>query len=287
MLVRSSGVLAFRLGLVLSTIAAAAAAGTVATPAAAQTAAQKAPATKPAAKAPETQPTATPLAPTSNPQTAAAADQSAAKPSAEPTGADTKEDKRAIYISVDLGFTRPDIGGLSDNTGLDNTAANGFMAGLGIGYRHRDLRIGARFRDASTTEFSLWSLMGEIGYGLPFRPVSPVLFAHAGYVFDSGVERGAFASSLPRGNVLTPNVDLDGLVVGGEIVASLWLTKFLRVGPFLGIDFTWLHRSKVALPQSIVPIGEETRNNALFGDSGSGVGYIFTIGVRGTGDIAF
>jgi hypothetical protein len=291
MLFRSSGVLAIRFGLVLAASAASVATVTAAAAQTSGTTAPKSGPKKPDAKpsAPAPAPTAPATGGTTPSQTAAAVDESSMKPPADPaTGADaTKEDKRAIYLSVDLGFTRPDIGGLSDNTGFDKTAANGFLAGIGIGYRFQEFRFGARFRDASTTEFSLWSLMGEVGYGLPFRPVTPVIFAHAGYMFDSGIERGAFSSSLPRGNVLTPNVDLDGLVVGGEIVANLWLTKFLRVGPFIGVDFTWLHRSQPGLPQSIVPIGAETRNNALFSDSGSGVGYILTIGVRGTGDIAF
>ena len=212
-----------------------------------------------------------------------------AKPATEPAepAVNEPDGKRAVYISVDLAFTRADVGGISDNTGFDKTGANGFLAGLGLGYRFKDLRLGARFRDASTTEYSLWSLMGEIGYGLPFRPVSPTFFAHAGYMFSNGVERSLIASALPQGNVLTPSVQLDGLVVGGEVVGSFWITKFLRVGPFVGVDFAWLHRGQVALPQSIVPLTADTRNNALYSDSGSGVGYLLNIGLRGTGDIAF
>jgi len=230
------------------------------------------PATAPATAAPATAAQSTPDA--------------TAKPVPEPA-ANEPDGNRAIYISVDLAFTRADIGGISDNTGFDKTGANGFLAGLGLGYRFKDFRLGARFRDASTTEYSLWSLMGEVGYGLPFRPVSPTFFAHAGYMFSNGVERSLIASALPQGNVLTPSVQLDGLVVGGEVVGSFWITKFLRVGPFVGVDFAWLHRGQVALPQSIVPLTADTRSNALYNDSGSGVGYMLNIGLRGTGDIAF
>lgn len=224
-------------------------------------------------------PSAPPAAGTAAP---AATPEEAAKPVAE-----DKDVNRAVYISVDIGFVRSDVGAISNNTGFDKTAANGFSGSLGLGYRYKDLRIGARFRDVDTTEYALWSVMGEVGYGLPFRPVSPVLFAHAGYMFSNGIERGAIASALPPGNVLTPQAQLDGLVVGGELVASVWLTKFLRVGPFLGVDFAWLHRSQLALPQSVVPITADTRNNALYSDSGSGVGYLLSIGIRGTGDIGF
>ena len=199
----------------------------------------------------------------------------------------SKENRRAIYISVDFGFTRADVGALSDNTNFDRTGANGILAGLGIGYRHGPLRIGGRFRDASTTEFNLWSLMGEIGYGFPLKPITPVIFAHAGYMFDSGIERSVVASSLPPGNVLTPNLGLDGAVAGLEVLGNIHLSEFLRIGPFVGFDLTWLHRKQVDLPQSIVPLTDATKNNPLYTDSGSGVGYVFSLGLRGTGDIAF
>lgn len=276
MLLCSSRVLALRSTLVAAAIlafapsAAAQATGTVPTTAPKKDAPKKAD-SKPAAPATAAPAPATPDA--------------TAKP-AEPA-TNEPDGNRAIYISVDLAFTRADIGGISDNTGFDKTGANGFLAGLGLGYRFKDFRLGGRFRDASTTEYTLWSLMGEIGYGLPLRPVSPTFFAHAGYMFSNGVERSLIQSALPQGNVLTPSVQLDGLVIGGEVVGSLWITKFLRVGPFVGVDFAWLHRAQVALPQSIVPLTAETRSNALYNDSGSGVGYLLNIGIRGTGDIAF
>jgi hypothetical protein len=238
-----------------------------------------------------TSPAGTPPAatgPTSPTQTDAAVDTSAMKAPAEPTAAGNHiEQRRAIYVSVDFGFTRADVGGLSDNTNFDKTGANGIFGGLGIGYRHNNLRIGGRFRDVSTTEFDLWSLMGEIGYGFPLRPITPVIFVHGGYMFDSGIQRSVVAKSLPAGNVLTPNLGLDGAVVGAEVLGNIHLSQFLRIGPFIGFDLTWLHRKQVSLPQSIVPLTDDTKNNPLYSDSGSGVGYVFTLGIRGTGDIAF
>ena len=226
--------------------------------------------------------------PTSPTQTDAAVDTSAMKAPADPAAPGNHvEQRRAIYVSVDFGFTRADVGGLSDNTNFDKTGANGIFGGLGIGYRHNNLRIGGRFRDASTTEFDLWSLMGEIGYGFPMRPITPVVFVHAGYMFDSGIQRSVVAKSLPAGNVLTPNLGLDGAVVGAEVLGNIHLSQFLRIGPFIGFDLMWLHRKQVGLPQSIVPLTDETKNNPLYTDSGSGVGYVFSLGIRGTGDIAF
>ena len=195
--------------------------------------------------------------------------------------------KRAIYLFGEIGFTRQDLGGISNNLGFDKTKANGIVAGLGMGYRFKALHIGARFRDSSTTEFSLWSVMGEVGYALPFRPLTPVIFIHAGYMFEAGVERAVIASSLPPGNVLTPTVHLDGLVLGAEAYFAYSVSDFFKVGPFLGLDLTFLHRAQVGLPQSVFTLPAETRNNALFSDSGSGVGYAFNLGVRVTGDIGF
>ena len=231
--------------------------------------------------------TTAPTVPAAAPAPAAPATTATALPPAAAAEDAEQDDKRAIYLSSDLGYTRPDVGAISDNLAFDKTAANGFLGGLGIGYRFKALRLGARFRSATTTEFSLWSLMGEVGFGLPFRPITPIIFLHAGYMFDTGIERAVVASSLPAGNVLTPNIDLDGLVLGVEANVAYSVTKFFRVGPFLGLDMTFLHRSQPLPPQSLFPLTAETRTNALFGDSGSGVGYVINLGVRVTGDVAF
>ncbi len=210
-----------------------------------------------------------------------------AAPAAAPVDDATKEDPRAVYLSAELGFTRADIGGFTDSFAFDKTGANGLLAGLGIGYRYKGLRIGGRFRDASTTEYSLWSLMGEVGFGLPFKPLTPIIFIHAGYIFDEGVERSLVASSLPKANVLTPNIELNGLVLGAEVYAAYSVTKFFKIGPFIGLDLTFLHRAQPSPPQSLQPIIDDTGSNALFGGSGNGIGYMLNLGVRITGDLAF
>jgi len=208
-------------------------------------------------------------------------------PPPEPVDDADKQDPRAIYLSGDVGFTRADIGGFTDTFAFDKTGANGVVAGLGLGYRYKNLRAGGRFRAASTTEYSLWSMMGEVGFGLPFKPLTPTIFIHGGYMFDEGVERSVVASSLPRTNVQTPNIELNGLVVGAEVNAAYSITKFFKVGPFVGIDFTFLHRAQPSPPQSLQPTNDNTGSNALFGDSGSGIGYMLNLGIRVTGDLAF
>lgn len=207
-----------------------------------------------------------------------------AKPEAE---ADEKEDVNAIYLSGELGFTRADVGGFSDSTGLDKTGANGLLAGLGLGYRRDQFRFGVRFRDHSTSEFALWAFMGEIGYALKMRPLSPAFYIHAGYMFDNSVDRSAFEKKLPLGNFQTPDIDFNGVVVGGEVVASFHLSHVARVGPFIGFDVTVLHRPQPGPPQSIVPVPPAVLTNPLFGEAGNGLGYVFNLGVRFTADIGF
>lgn len=216
---------------------------------------------------------------------AAAAEAPKAEPEEERS--DDKEDKRAIYMSFDLAFARADVGGISDDTGFDKTGANGLTYSIAAGLRLRDLRFGGRWRPYSTTEFDLWSFMLEAGYGLPLRPISPVFFAHVGYVYEQEIQRAMIASSLPRGNVLTPNVDLRGVVVGAEAVGSYWITKFLRAGPYMGVDFLFLSREQVGTPQSIFPVPDDVLARPLYSESGSGIGYVLSIGVRGAFDVGF
>jgi hypothetical protein len=71
------------------------------------------------------------------------------------------------------------------------------------------------------------------------------------------------------------------------VVASYWLTSFLRLGPFIGFDATILSRSQAEVPRAVTSIDAETRAKPLYTETGSGLGYMLNIGIRGTGDIAF
>ena len=198
-----------------------------------------------------------------------------------------KESTRAVYVSGNIAFARVDLGGISDNTSFDKPAANGLLYGFSAGLRFHDLRVGAKWRVHSTTEFDMWSLGGEIGYGLHMRPLSPVFTATVAYVWDQKIERGVFSSSLPNGTVLAPDVDVNGLLVGLDVCASYWLSSFLRVGPFIGTDFMFLSRNQAPLPGSIFPISDEFKNKPLYTESGSSIAYTLNIGLRGAFDIGF
>ena len=199
----------------------------------------------------------------------------------------SKESAKAVYFSGDIGVTRSDLGGVSDNTGLDRTVANGLMYGLSTGLRLRDLRLGVRWRVYDTTEFALWTFALSAGYGLPLRPVSPVFSAHVGYVFDQDIQAGLFRKSLAPGTVLPPDVDVQGLLAGVDINASYWVTRFVRLGAFIGADLMFLNRSKAAVPYSVFGTPSEYSSLPLYSDSGSAIGLYFNVGLRGAFDIAF
>lgn len=225
------------------------------------------------------------------PDPAAPAEPSAAEaPKAEPEEKrdPEKEDAHAITMSFDLGFTRPDLGGFSNGLDFDKTAANGLTYSLAAGLRMRNMRFGARWRVFDTTEFDLWSVMLEAGYTLPLRPVSPGFVAHLGYVWDQKLQRPVYAGSIPpRTTVLDPDVDLRGMIVGGEVQAMYWLTKFLRAGAYLGFDLLFLGRPTAGLPGTTFPLTDEYRSKPLYNEAGSGLGYALSIGVRGAFDVGF
>lgn len=211
------------------------------------------------------------------------------EPTADPAKAqpEEKEATRAVFVSGDIAFTRIDLGGISDNLAIDKEGANGLLYGFAAGLRLQNLRVGARWRVFDTTEYNLWSIAGTVGYGLPIRPLSPVFSANIGYVWDQKIQPGAFSSSLPPGTVLPPDVDLRGLLVGLDVNASYWITKFLRVGAFIGTDFFFLSRPKANLPGTIFPIDETFRDKPLYSETGSGISYTINLGLRGAFDIGF
>lgn len=235
-----------------------------------------APTGAPAATAPATTPTSTSTPPP----------ESTAEAPPEKKELDTSvETAKAIYFSGDVGFTRSDLGALSNNTGLDRTAANGLLYGLSAGIRLHDLRFGLRWRVYDTTESSLWSFALSAGYALSLRPVTPIFSAHVGYIWDQSLQPGLFRGSLPPGALLPPDVDVKGLLAGLDVNLSYWVTQFLRLGVFAGADLMFLNREQAKLPQSIFGIPQEYSRLPLYSDSGSGVGLNINVGLRGAFDI--
>lgn len=235
-------------------------------------------------------------APSTAPSSAnATATTSAAAPASEPTKPaepheeeeKEREAKRAIYMVFDGAFARVDLGGLSDSLDFTKTGANGGAYGLATGLRLKDFRVGARWRVYDTTEYDIWTIGAQASWGMPTRPLSPVITANVGYVWDQKIEGGAISGALPRGTVMPPDVDVKGLVVGLDVNASYWVTRFLRVGPFVGADVFFLNRQQAKVPASIFTPTAEERAHPLFTGSGSGVSYALSIGLRGAFDIGF
>lgn len=198
-----------------------------------------------------------------------------------------KETNRAIYMSAEIAFTRVDIGAISNDLAFDKTAANGVLYGFAAGLRSHELRYGLRWRVHDTTEYAIWSLAASLGYGLPLRPVSPIFSIHVGYAWDQKIQQGAFAGTPGARTLLEPQVDLRGLVAGIDVNASYWVTRFLRLGLFIGGDFYWLHRAQADVPGAVPPLTPQERQHPLFTEDGSGMGFSVNAGFRGAFDIAF
>lgn len=208
-----------------------------------------------------------------------------AEPPVAPVAEEETEAKKAIYIAGDFAFSYGDLGALSDKLSFDKTSASGVLYGLSGGLRLKDFRIGARWRVQDTSEFTLWSFALQAGYALPIRPITPIFSAHVGYVFDQQMERALIRSSLPEGTIMAPDVDVKGLLAGVDVNASYWVTRFLRLGVFVGADLTFLNREKVAAPRTIFGASAADADHPLFAGSGSGTGLSLNAGIRGAFDI--
>lgn len=149
------------------------------------------------------------------------------------------------------------------------------------------MRYGLRFGDTSTTQFSMWKALAEVGYTLSPRPLAPTVTGHVGWTFDQEIQPGAFQSSLPTGTVLAPNVDVSGPLVGVELGADYYAVPSARIGPYVGFDALFLHRPQAAHPMTLFPASSEALDKPLYTGSGSGIGYALTIGARGGFDIGF
>ncbi|HEY8075956.1 MAG TPA: hypothetical protein VIF62_17635 [Labilithrix sp.] len=204
---------------------------------------------------------------------------------APPPADDDKPEPRALVLSLDLGVGHTDLGGLHDNLSFDKTAANGGVYGGGAGVRLKQLRFGARFRGEDTTEFTTWSVLAEAGYGFKMRPFEPTILLHAGWQWSTAIEPAVFRSAIPPLNTLPPNVRVHGPTVGLEAQALYYVAKAFGIGPFLGFDVSFLSRPQVDLPQSLVQLSSDTKQNPLYTDSGSGIAWTVQIGARALLDL--
>jgi hypothetical protein len=177
--------------------------------------------------------------------------------------------------------------GVSQNDlGFSKTAANGELYGLLAGIRLQGLRLGLRWRVHDTTEFSLWTFAASAGYQFSSRPWTPIISGHLGYVFDERIQPGLFRASIPPGNVVTPDVDLRGIIGGLEVAGAYWVSSAVRVGAFVGLDAMFLWRPQVAPPQSLFGPTPDYNKLPLYSESGTTLGLNFNVGLRGEFDIA-
>jgi len=199
---------------------------------------------------------------------------------------DSVEAEKAVFVAADLGFTRADLSTIAASSmAFDRGSANGLIIGLTGGLRLKDWQYGLRYRIYDTTQFTLWSFSASVAYALKYRPVTPIIEAHLGYVFDQSIESSVFKSSLPEGTILPPDVNVKGVILGGEASGNYWVTKWFRFGAFLGVDFMFLSRERAPLPQSTFGPSPEVETLPLYKESGFGIGLNINLGFRGSFDI--
>jgi len=195
-----------------------------------------------------------------------------------------EESARALYLSGDIAFTRSDLGLLHDRLDFDRTGANGELYGLSAGVRLHQWRFGVRWRIYDTTQFTLWSFALQAGYALEMKPVTPIFSAHLGYVFDERIEGSLFKSKLPDGNFIVPDVDVKGMLLGVDANAAYAVTRWFRLGAFVGADAMLLFRNHAPAPQSIYgPV--DTTGDPLYSRAGNSIGLDLNAGFRGSFDI--
>ncbi len=217
---------------------------------------------------------------------ALAAASPAAPPPEKKEWDDTVESQRAIFVTADLGYTRADLSTLAASSmAFDTGSANGLLLGLTGGLRQKDWQYGLKYRVYDAASFTLWSFSASVSYALKPRPVTPIIEGHLGYVFDQSIDRKVFESSLPPGTILPPDVDVKGVILGGEGSANYFLTPWFRAGAFIGLDFMFLSRARAPLPQSTFGPTPEVETLPLYKDSGFGIGVNINIGLRGSFEI--
>jgi hypothetical protein len=218
---------------------------------------------------------------------AAAAPPPPPAPAPTPPPSEDIEAPKAIFIAADIGYTRADMSTIgASSMAFDSGSANGLILGLSGGLRLREWQYGLRYRIYDASTFTLWSFAASVSYALKYRPLTPILEGHLGYVFDQSIDAPVFKSSLPQGTVLPPDVNVRGVILGGEGSANYWVANWFRLGAFLGFDLMFLSRERAPLPQSVFGPTPEVASLPLYKDSGFGVGVNINLGIRGSFDIA-
>ena len=199
---------------------------------------------------------------------------------------DTVEAAKAIFVTADIGYTRADMSTIAASSmAFDSGSANGLLLGLTGGLRLKEWQYGLKYRVYDASTFTLWSFSASVSYALKPRPVTPIIEGHLGYVFDQSIDRKVFESSLPAGTILPPDVNVKGVILGGEASANYWLTTWFRAGAFIGLDFMFLSREKASAPQSTFGPNDEFNAKPLYNESGFGIGINFNVGIRGSFEI--
>lgn len=162
---------------------------------------------------------------------------------------DTGRGLQFVWLNGDVGYQYVDLTALSDSGLLPGVASGegprtsgaGLLFGGGLGVRLLYFTFGARFRYGTLDDWNLWSVLGEVGFRIPFGNLEPYVNLGGGYVSLANFD-GARQSAAVGANSL----DVHGVDVRLAAGFDYHLSNTFSVGPQLAADLLVLTRPGVA-----------------------------------------
>lgn len=173
-----------------------------------------------------------------------------------------------VWVDVEGGYEYLSLQAFHSSSLLDGAvlrdAGSGLSLGAGAGVRLVFLTLGARFRIAQLSDWSLWTLGGELGLHLPLGALEPSFSVGVGYAALAG----AGTEDLP--GLGTSLIDVSG--VDARLGANLdyYVNPLLSFGARGSFEL-------LALWRAGAPEADAAGLPAQYTRDGSGVGYGITL----------
>jgi len=156
-----------------------------------------------------------------------------------------------VWLNAEIGggtwaSTRSRANNLVDANTV-KTSQTGLLYGAGLGVRLVFITLGARFRLGNFSEWSLWTLNGELGIHIPLGSVEPYFTFGGGYA-----SMGAFNNKNLGGSLKSEDVDVKGYDIRGGFGVDVYVSNTFSIGANLTGELLALTRPGV-IPRSSSP----------------------------------
>jgi hypothetical protein len=184
-----------------------------------------------------------------------------------------------VWLNADVGAAYVNMESFSSSSlALQKSSSAGPMFGVGAGVRLLFFTVGARVSDLLLSAFNLWEVSGEAAFHLRVWRIDPYFGARGGYAFVGSLS----SDSVQVVSGGTPSaVSVHGFDIGPMVGIDVYLTKTVSLGGDFDMQFLFIQRPPVPLPQlppGTPPPTLTPAQQALYTESGSSVG----LGVTGT-----